>query len=358
MNEIDLLQRFRADVPEPDEDTMRAARTRLMERISASDGPLPGRAPRSRRPITLGLATATTAGVALAFVLSVVLPRGSPSAAAEELRRFAAVARQQPGPPPLGSGQYYYLRQEGFTQFTDGTTREGAYSVRIPILREYWLGSNGSGRLRETQAGKFVWPGPRDKARWEAQGSPQLYGPSDQRYGPGELVGSNLDGGELGTLPTGYSFETLPREPEKLYEVIRAASAAREPMPPGETAQPTPLGTFGLFSELLYTPLTPSDVRGALLEGMTYVPGIAVDPEKTIPRMGSGAAVVLETSYCCRGEVRVRWEYLVDPATAQFLGFQETILDPTWWMDEDPPSVTKLMAYTRPVVVDSISERP
>jgi hypothetical protein len=356
LNEIDLLQRFRADVPEPDADTVQAARSALMQRVEVRPAWLGLRERRSRRQVALALGAAAAAVVTVALLLPIVLPHGATNAAAAELRRFALAAAKQPY-EALGPGQYYYFRQEGFTRFTDGSTREGAYSVRIPIVREYWLGADGSGRLVETQAGKLIWPGPRDEARWEAEGSPRLYGPSDQAYGPGELVGSDIDGGELATLPTGYTFDRLPRDPQALYETIRAASAAREPMPPGEIAQPTQLGTFSLFSELLLTPLTPSDLRASLLKAMTYLPDITVVPEKAIPGMGTGAAVMLETSYCCRGDIRVRWEYLVDPATSQFLGFQETLLDRPWWIDEDPPIVTHSMAYARPAIVDSISER-
>jgi hypothetical protein len=355
LNEIELLQRFRAEVPEPDAGTVLAARSALMERIEAPERSLGLRERPSPRRLVLGVTAVTAAVLAVAVVLSIVVPRGGTSAAAAELQRFAAMAATQPGPAPLGPGEYYYLRQEGWNQFTDVSTKTGAYSVWIPIVREYWLGPDGSGRLVERHVGELIWPGPRDEARWEAQGSRRLYGPSDQRYGPGELVGPELDGGELGTLPSGYSFETLPRDPQALYEAIRIASAERHRLPTGE---PTPLGTFSLLSELLSTPLTPPDMRAALLAAMTFVPDIEVDPQKTIPGMGTGAAIFLETSYCCRGEIRVRWEYLVDPATSEFLGFRETLLDRPWWIDADPPMVTRSMAYAPAAVVDCITQRP
>lgn len=356
MNEIELLQRLRQDVPDPDEATLQAARSALMERIESPFRSVSRPQRPSRRRMVLALTAATAAVVSVGLILSILLPRGGTSAAAAELRRFAAVAAQQPGPEPLGPGRYFYLTEEGRTQFTDISSRSTAYSVQIPIVREYWIREDGWGRSVETQAGEFIWPGPRDKARWEAQGSLPLYGPSDSR---GQLVRGELDGSDLGTLPPGYDFETLPREPKALYEVISVAAAESEPRTPGiAPSDPTPVGTTGFIFELLHTPLTPSDVRAALFEAAAYIPGITVVRDKTIPGMGTGGAVILESSYCCRGEIRVRREFLIDPETSYLLGYQETLLDRPYWFDADPPFVTHSMAYAPPRIVDSIAERP
>jgi hypothetical protein len=357
MNEIELLWRFREGVPDPDEATERAARAILMERIEAPRGRPRLRGPVPGRRIALGLTATTAALVVVTLVVSILLPRGGTSAAAGELRRFASVAAQQPAPEPLGTGQYYYLQIEGIESFTGVFLRNGgsvAYTVLIPTLREYWVGRDGSGRLVDTP-GKRIWPSPRDKARWEAEGGMPITDGSDQTYGPGQLVGSELDGGEFAALPGGYDFQTLPRAPKALYEAIRSAAGEREPRAPGELPHPRPLGTFALCIELLHTPLTPPDVRAALFEAMTYIPGITVVPQKTIQGIGTGAAVFVEV---IMGEVRIRHEYLVDPTTSELLGYQETQLDRAWWIDVDPPFVTTSIAYSKPEVVDSTTERP
>lgn len=361
MDELEFLRGFQGDVSEPDEATIGRARTALMERMDIEKSRFlrPGARPLAQMTLprrwAAPLTVAAVLTVAVALVVTILLPRGGRQAAAAELRRFAAVAVERPAAARLGPGQYYYLRNEGWIQITDATTSDEAYSVRIPIVREYWIGDDGSGRLVATQAGELLWPGPLDKSRWEAQGSPQLYGPSDQQYGPGELVGPGLDGGALGTLPVGYDFASLPRDPEALYEAISSAAAERQPRAPEEAPQPSSLGTFGLFIELLYTPLTPPDIRSALFEAMAYIPGVTVVLDKTIPGMGTGTAVFVET---VMGGARIRLEFLVDPTTSQPLGQQETLLDRVWWVDADPPSVSHSIVYASPDVVESTARRP
>lgn len=353
MNEIELLKRFREEVPEPDEHTLRAARALLMERIAAPPAPMTHPDHRPRPRMALGLAAATAAVVAVAVILSVLLPRGGTNAAAAELRRFGAVAAKQQA-QSLGPRQYFYLREAGRERITVVTMDQGTYSALTPVVYEYWLGQDGSGRLVSTP-GRLLWPGPRDKLRWEAEGPTQLFGPHDQRYGPGELAGSDYPGTAFATLPEGYEFHTLPRDPETLYEVIKAAAAARESADAGKEIEPTPVSAFALYIQLLRTPLTPPEVRAALFESMAYIPGITVVPEKTVVGIGTGAAVFHDTSW---GDVRVRVQFLVDPTTAEVLGEQLILLDRADWIDADPPFVMDWMAYARPEVVDAITERP
>jgi hypothetical protein len=293
-----------------------------------------------------GSAVAVAAAVAVALALPTLLPRDGSQAVAAELRRFAAVAAEQPAPPPLAPGQYYYLREQGLGHVT------GSYTALYPFVREYWIRNDGWGRFVETP-GALRWPGPLDKARWEAEGSPQLVGPSDRMR---QLARPELDGLDFATLPAGYDFETLPREPRALYEVVSTAAAESEPMAPGAAPpDPTPLGTFGLSFELLHTPLTPPEIRSALFEAMAYIPGITVVREKTIPDIGTGAAVFVESHW---GEVRVRYEFLVDPETSELLGYQTTQLDRAEWIDADPPFVIYRYGYVSRDVVDSTSQRP
>jgi hypothetical protein len=302
----------------------------------------------------VALTAATAAVIALAVLLPIVLPRGGSRAAAAELRRFATIAARQRA-QPLGASQYYYLKEVGRERITLVSMPHGSYSVFNQVEYEYWVREDGSGRFVYTP-GKLSWPGPRDRARWEAEGSPRLFGPGDQVYGPGELIGPEPDGsGAFAALPAGYEFESLPRDPQDLYEVIREASGEWEPRAPGEPPHPSDVGAFGLSVELLHTPFTPSDVRSALFEAMAYIPGITVVSETSIPGIGTGAAVSHDANW---GDVRVRILYLIDPLTAEILGEQLTLLDRAEWIDADPPFVMDWTAYGRPVIVDSTSERP
>src|SRR6266496_3144676 len=104
MNELELVRRFRENVPELTPAEMQASRAALMERISK-----PSRMPPSQERVTVwrrvSVAATITAGVALAVVLPMVLPGGGPGgaepAAAAALQRAAGVAAAtQPGGTP------------------------------------------------------------------------------------------------------------------------------------------------------------------------------------------------------------------------------------------------------------------
>ena len=353
--ELESLRRFRSEVAAPNEEEIARARAVLEAEILGDRTTTRriGARARLRRPrgrLRWALA-GVAAAVAVVLALPTLLPRGAPQAAAE-LRRLAAAAGEQPNPPPLGPGQFYYLKEEGVDRIVV-VARGGAYTAQYPLVREYWIGADGSGRLVDSR-GELTWPSPRDKTRGEADGSAQkLVGPSDQSYGPGQLVGPDLDGGVLGTLPPGYSFDTLPRDPKALYEAISAAAAERAGN--GRSPEAFSLGTFGLFIELLRTPLTPQEIRPALFEAMAYIPVIRVVQEQTITEIGTGSAVYVDTHW---GKVRVRLEFLVDPATSELLGYRETQLDRGYWTDADLPLVMTSIAYATPEVVESTEQRP
>lgn len=352
--ELEALRRFRREVPAPNEEEIARARAvldskMLGPRTTTKLGAL-ATIDRPRRRLRWALA-GVAAAVAVALALPTLLPRGTRQAAAE-LRQLAAVAGEQPNLAPLGPGQYYYLKEQGLERMVV-VARSGAYTAQYPLVREYWIGADGSGRLVDTP-GDLTWPSRRDKSRAEADGSASgPVGPSDQTFGPGELVGPDLDGGILGTLPPGYSFDALPRDPKALYDAISAAAGEREGN--GRSAEASSLGTFGLFIELLRTPLTPRDIRPALFEAMAHISGITVVDEQTIVGIGTGSAVSVDTHW---GNVRVRLEFLVDPTTSELLGYRETQLDRGYWTDADPPFVLTSISYATPEVVESTAQRP
>lgn len=352
--ELEALRRFRREVPAPTEEEIARARAALQTKMLGprTTTKLDAQATIGRPRRHLGWALAgVAAAVAVLLALPTILPRGTRQAAAE-LRQLAAVARAESSSVPLGPGQYYYLKEEGLDRFVV-VTHGGAYTAQYPLVREYWIGADGSGRLVDSP-GEVTWPSPRDKTRAEADRSAlRLVGPSDQTFGPGELVGPGLDGGVLGTLPPGYSFDALPRDPKALYEAISAAAAERGGN--GRSAEAFYLGTFGLFIELLRTPLTPRDIRPALFEAMAHIPGITVVHEQTIADMGTGSAVSVDTHW---GNVRVRLEFLVDRTTSELLGYRETQLDRGYWTDADLPFVMTSISYATPEVVESTAGPP
>ncbi len=135
MNDLELVRRFREDVPELSPAEIQASRAALMERLSRPSPPPPS---RDRvwvwRRVSVGATIA--AAVALAVVLPMVLPGGGPGgaepAAAAALQRAAGVAAaSQPGGTPA-AGEYVYTKSRsvylsGFN--AAGTDRPGGWAL-------------------------------------------------------------------------------------------------------------------------------------------------------------------------------------------------------------------------------------
>ena len=110
MNEGALLERFRADLAEPDEATIGGARAKFQARLMR----------RRRRCGRAGVGrggsipAAVAAAVVLALLVPALVPIGCPGApdpaAADLLRRFSTLAAHLPAEPAPKSGEYVYSR--------------------------------------------------------------------------------------------------------------------------------------------------------------------------------------------------------------------------------------------------------
>lgn len=78
---------------------------------------------------------------------------------------------------------YVYVRSQG----AHGWHLVGRFEAFVGSAREIWIGSDGSGVIREASGPVSFFTG-EGQARWEAAGSPELArGPVVEFYGPGEL---------------------------------------------------------------------------------------------------------------------------------------------------------------------------
>jgi len=78
---------------------------------------------------------------------------------------------------------YVYVRSQG----AHGWHLVGRFEAFVGSAREIWIGSDGSGAIREA-SGPVSFFTSEGRARWEAAGSPELArGPVVEFYGPGEL---------------------------------------------------------------------------------------------------------------------------------------------------------------------------
>ena len=178
MNDLELVRRFRDEVPEPDARVRRAAFSAMLE-AERSTRRRPRTAPPARRRWA-PVAAVASAAVILAVALPVLLPSGhrgsAPAASATQvlLRAARIAARQQQGSSP-GPGQYVYTKSENayMNDWADAGPDHQGFSVLMPQVREIWIGTDGSGRILQTN-GTPTFLSDQDHAVWEASGSPDL----------------------------------------------------------------------------------------------------------------------------------------------------------------------------------------
>ena len=191
MDELDLIRSFRAGTPAPT-----AAATARAERAWR---PAPARRPRRAVP-RLFVAAALAAAAAAALVVTQGgdgrLGAGTAEAAAT-LRQAAARVRGLPR--PLRPGDYWYAATR--TRWTTGVEGDdGAYTAMGLEVREEWTAADGTRRWTTRQTGPLRFPTDGDRARWEADGRPDLR-PGGLRGPHAHRLRARLGGAHLRAAP-------------------------------------------------------------------------------------------------------------------------------------------------------------
>lgn len=341
MDEIELVKGLRAGLPDARAQSRQSARAALLQRIESADDPVSRRSAPRWRTRRARLLMAAVSALVLATVAPILLLDGNEggvqTAAAQVLRRVAAVAASQ-SPKAPGPGQYLFTRskeahlelsfQEGprvaarmqhrFKQHPDRGIKQHAWWYFVPEEREMWLGSKGSGRVREV-SGKASLLSARQRAAWVAAGSPRLpragrvSTKSFGKYGLGGLYFSRLS--------------RLPTEPHRLRRWIEAhrslgsgltsAGTTSTGLPPLKSGHAP---VFGAIGSLLGDTFARPKLRAALYRVASELPGVQLLGTVTDPvgRKGVGVAYTDAT----HGE---RLELIFDPKTSTLLGERNVV---------------------------------
>lgn len=266
----------------------------LTERHESPVVPAPA-SRRRRRRLAIAV-TVVAAAVVMALVVPIVLPGGpggADPAAAALLHLVALRAARQPTEPFPHAGQYVYTKTESVqtSLYVTGTEAPNFFFVQ-PLTRESWIGTDGSGRIRE-MAGPVTFLSDLDQAAWVAAGSPDLgdRGVTDESYPAGGL----------------YYLDTsrLPADPQALRDLIEQRKIVGGPKGDWET--------FSIVGDLLRETSIPPAVRGALYEVAADLPGVELVGKVADASGRPGVAV----AYTHEG---IRQEFIFDPKTAEPLG--------------------------------------
>lgn len=364
MDELTLLRELRRDRPEPSAATLDEARGRLEHRMAgATPGP---RGASLRRRAALGAVAATVlaGGAGLLTTLGGSTAAGPPVAAGPTratapgtardvspapamtpaaLLRRAAANTLRTGDPVVGPGQYTYVRTHAW--FQNGVAGPGVtyqseqeYETWIPAAADgtwYW-------RYTRPIAMKFYRPG--DKAEVAAAGllphrHVELYvgrdGEITREKGPGDPNERTATVGPPGWgNPTPAWLATLPRNPGQLLALLRKA------IPTGEKGG-VPLEAssyvFSRIADVLSTGLVPADLRAALYQVASRLPGITL-VDSTANLDGRHGVAIGHAS----PNTLTRRDIIFDSAGGQFIGERDVLLrsETVDQPDVNGPSVT------------------
>jgi hypothetical protein len=308
MNEMQLVEEFRAAVAPPDPQTLTRARARVL--AGTADGQASRRARWPRLPgswpkLALTGLAATTMAAAVAVTLAV--PGGAPAhpgaatpSAKELAYRVAGVAAARPNVRP---GQWVYIKAKNVEMFGGTfhwwTTADGTRSAGTDLTGPH------KGKL-------FFMPCP----RW-AKG----------RHGSCQAW---MDGpAGLALIPVTYAgLKSLPRSPAALDRYL-----ARLPLPgvrhgylarlPLRDWGPAPYREFNIISALLFTYVMPPALTAELYRALGDIPGVTVDRHvvDVAGRAGIGFQITAPRSQDDAG-VGVVDQLILNPKTYDLMGQQ------------------------------------
>lgn len=308
---------------------------------------------RSRLGLGIGLVGAAAAGTAALVVAGLLA--GSPTqpgrrirpgshakvpTTATDLRSLALIASVQRSSGPPGPGQFQYTKSESLTS---ASTQRGSfyYTVNYQDRRQIWIGSDGSGRIVETQRHP-TFPSAHDRAVWIAAGRPSLrVAPGDDKFGP-----HGLSDGPVNLLK-------LPTNEARLAALISGRKI--EGGPPG------PAEDFVQVGDLLRESDAPPALRSALFQVAAGIPGVRVLENVTDHAGRSGVGVVFSTRHRpgygagqhFPGQL-FQSELIFDPKSSALLAEQAVTVN----IRTKTSTVTSWTVYLSAGVVDSITSTP
>jgi len=325
VDEISLLNRVRADVPERDPDDVIRGRAALLRAIDAPSAPTPARHPR--RPwILVGSAVAATCALTGVFVFGGALgaPVGADPAAAAVLGSAATAARSVVD-PVVGPGQYLEIRTDA-VYAASGTTEADAEVVRRERDGNIEEGDLTSFLQSNVQA---LWV-PFDRADdWievRCAGVPvQTFGPRSETLvteweaagtdGRSVFPGGETEYGAPITMFDADSAADLPRDPRQLLERIYQENGDAGPSRDGEA--------LVWIADRLRAGTVPADLRSVFYETAALIPGVTITEEQATLNGRTGTAIGRDED-----KNGFRQDIIIDPETGAFIGERQVLLRP------------------------------
>ncbi|TYK45443.1 hypothetical protein FXF68_30065 [Actinomadura decatromicini] len=308
-----VLERFRAEVPRPGVDELRAEEARLMAAIAGADAGVESAPVRRVRParrgrLTIGVAGGLAAAAAAGVV--VVTARGPerdavthvmPVAASRVLTRAADASTGFPELDPK-AGQFLVFESQTMDP-VESNSAQGHARYLARSVRKVWLPVEGDSTRGVVEVRMLA---PRPYPGWPIPASAGRAGPGG---GPERLADFD-DRAEF--LRNDFAYVSrLPTEPRKMYEHLYTRLG---------TGAQADVEAWMRVGGLLTEAYLPSAQRVALYRAAAAIPGVTTVDEAVdaAGRAGIAAAKIVGG---------VRREYIFDRRTYRYLGQREVVTD-------------------------------
>lgn len=263
MDELDLLNRFRDEVPAQVD--LRAEEQRLAAAMIA-----PQKAPEKRvSRVRVGFALAAACAMSVTFV-AVAKVRAPSDAPQVSLLERAALVAERTTATDVRPDQWFYVKES-----MDGGTFE------------FWSRMDGKKSAIKENDGEL-------------------------RTGPGEK-------GPTNPAKTQLEVDALPSDPDALLAHFRTLSRELFPLsicqpncPPDRAQDVKAFGAIGWY--LKYGPIIPPEKAAGMYRALAKIPGVTVTENDTDSAGRKGVGVVLDLGQAGKGT------YILDPADYHYMG--------------------------------------
>jgi hypothetical protein len=323
MNDKAIDQVLRGRVPNEDAAAQERARARLLRAIEEAENPAEGRRPRG----LMWWAAAAVLALATLVTSAILLPASRAPSASARILELGRLSAAQPtihtNPSDVLYRRFEERRSDAVTSAVDGSS----YVTESHVVTESWLRGDGSGLVRSRWLEDTEFPSPQDRQSWVAAGRLPIPVAGDVQsmdYGPGEL--------------RVYDIAALPTDANSLRGVLERGLVV-------DPGIPSNLNLLSAIGQLLSEQDVPAELRLALFQVASELPGIEVRDDAVDPLGRSTVAVEL------RLEDSTVALYL-DPTTADLLAKTESYALPS----RSP--LFEWQAYLSAGIVSEVGERP
>ena len=320
---------------QPDQQALAATRADLMSAPAAVPA-------RRRWPRVAGAAAAVVA-LAAGVLMFQSGGENAPTAAAAALN--TAADNITATDPPIEPGQYRYVATRAWSTWTMMTTNTDSRSALVEHLEEQWVPQDWHAEWLQLigPTGNTEWLPNATEAERALGVSPEALGPTVELRAPcGDY--HLVENGEVPctqpgswAVPTPEFFAGIPRDPDALYERLRA-----DVHPRGEDH------IAFYVADVLVTGLVPADLRASLYRVLARVPGIEIteDVANLAGKRGTAFAIIGGGG---------RRELIIDTETGAYIG-ERTIL--TEDSEGIPAGTVAAFTAVSSAVVNAIGEKP